>query len=112
MPRRRQGRGDLRPCRAQPVLRPACGGEGHGGRRGAHATAPSATLTLDYSDPARIRLALADDGRGPVPAASAAAPSGGYGLVGLRERCALLGGHLAAGPRPAGGWLLEVDLPT
>lgn len=36
----------------------------------------------------------------------------GLGLVGMRERVALLGGTLHAGPRPAGdGWRVEVEIP-
>ena len=35
------------------------------------------------------------------------------GLVGIRERAALFGGRVNAGPRPAGaGWRLEVAFPT
>ncbi|MEV5710507.1 histidine kinase [Actinoallomurus sp. NPDC052274] len=35
----------------------------------------------------------------------------GVGLVGLRERAALLGGTLHAGPTPEGGWTVELELP-
>ncbi|MUL43415.1 sensor histidine kinase [Streptomonospora sp. PA3] len=49
----------------------------------------------------------------PPPAAPAQAPpSGGYGLAGLRERLALAGGELRAGPLPDGGWRLGAVLPT
>lgn len=35
----------------------------------------------------------------------------GVGLVGLRERAALLGGTLHAGPAEDGGWTVELELP-
>ncbi|WP_432492189.1 sensor histidine kinase [Kineococcus auxinigenes] len=34
------------------------------------------------------------------------------GLIGMRERAALLGGHVQAGPGDAGGWRVRVVLPT
>jgi signal transduction histidine kinase len=54
---------------------------------------------------ASVRLRVSDDGGAPVP------PSrDGYGLAGMRERAALLGGTLAAGPG-ARGWTVEAVLP-
>ncbi|MFF2274595.1 sensor histidine kinase [Agromyces sp. NPDC058126] len=40
------------------------------------------------------------------------APSGGHGLVGLRERLAMAGGAFAAGPTAAGGWLVRAEFPV
>lgn len=40
------------------------------------------------------------------------AQSGGFGLVGLRERAEALNGGMEAGPLPGGGWRLRVVLPV
>ncbi|MFJ5922759.1 sensor histidine kinase [Kitasatospora sp. NPDC092948] len=39
-------------------------------------------------------------------------PGGGHGLIGLRERAALLGGSFTAGPTPDGGFALHAVLPA
>ena len=54
-----------------------------------------------------VRLTVRDDGD-PLHASSVAP---GYGLVGMTERAALLGGTLAAGPGPDHGWIVDVVLP-
>ena len=48
---------------------------------------------------------------GPALAEGLADSGGGYGLTGMRERAALLGGSLTAGPA-ADGWLVELRLPA
>lgn len=41
-----------------------------------------------------------------------AAVGSGLGLVGMRERIALVGGTVAAGPEPDGGWRVRVEVPA
>lgn len=56
---------------------------------------------------------LLEDARsaGAAPAAPAAASTRGFGLIGMRERVALLGGSLEAGPGPDDGWQVRAHLP-
>lgn len=54
-----------------------------------------------------VRLTVRDDGD-PV-AASKVSP--GFGVVGMTERAALLGGSLAAGPGAGQGWVVDAVLP-
>jgi signal transduction histidine kinase len=38
--------------------------------------------------------------------------AGHFGLIGLRERAELLGGSVAAGPLPDGGFQLTMSIPA
>jgi signal transduction histidine kinase len=78
-----------------------------------HAGRPRTTVRLDYRE-TELVVEVADAGR-PIPAAGPAAtavPGSGRGLLGLRERVALYGGELNAGPRLGGGWLVRARLPV
>lgn len=55
-----------------------------------------------------VRLTVRDDGDA---VHSAAARSAGYGLIGMGERAALLGGTLHAGPHADSGWTVAAVLP-
>ncbi|MFF1308583.1 sensor histidine kinase [Streptomyces sp. NPDC058307] len=68
----------------------------------------------------RVTLTVADDGGGARTAPTASGgPSAsavgdrppGYGLIGVRERATAIGGHLSAGRRPEGGFLVQAQLP-
>jgi signal transduction histidine kinase len=66
-------------------------------------------------DDHQVRLAVADDGRGFDPArsdgsAGRAAPDG-FGLLGMRERAALAGGHARVDSKPGSGTTVTVTVP-
>ncbi|MEU1052958.1 histidine kinase [Streptomyces sp. NPDC005876] len=72
---------------------------------------PAATAHIDlvYEDGGAVTLTVTDTGcGGPLDA-----PSDGRGLPGMRERTALYGGTLDAGPRPrpGQGWRVRLHLP-
>ena len=69
-----------------------------------HADASHAEVLVCYRT-GELELEVSDDGRGPV-----AAPGGGHGLVGMRERVALYGGALEVGRRDGGGYRLHARL--
>ena len=71
-----------------------------------HAGARHARVTLSYHDP-EVRVRVVDDGHGAQHPGSSPADRAGHGLDGMRERVALHGGVLRAGPDPAGGWLVD-----
>ena len=59
--------------------------------------------------PGELQIEVVDDGNARSPASP---DGGGYGLVGMRERVALYGGTLEAGPRPERGFAVVARLPT
>jgi signal transduction histidine kinase len=70
-----------------------------------HANATRADLLLDYAD-AAVRIEVRDDGTG-----TADDRSPGYGLLGLRERTAHLGGRLHLESTPGQGSTLSLEVP-
>lgn len=74
-----------------------------------HADATHVEVSIDYQ-PKVVRIVVIDDGHGPS-ANGLAGFGAGQGLVGMRERAAIFGGTLCAGPAPAAGWKVEATLP-
>jgi signal transduction histidine kinase len=68
-------------------------------------------VCLDY-EPDALVVEVADDGRGRrTPTHERAPHDVGHGLVGMRERVALFGGTLEAGPRDGGGFRVRARFP-
>jgi signal transduction histidine kinase len=77
-----------------------------------HAGQATATVAIDWGQ--NLVITVTDDGGLELADAGNARSDGtpGRGLLGLRERLALYGGTLAAGPRPEGGWQLRAVMPV
>jgi signal transduction histidine kinase len=71
-----------------------------------HALGGRVTVRLRYGE-GDLEVAVEDTGA----TAGSAADGGGFGLVGMRERVALYGGALDAGPMPGGGFAVRARLP-
>jgi signal transduction histidine kinase len=71
-----------------------------------HAGQARVTLVVRYT-PEDVTIEVCDDGS----ASGGGAAAGGQGMVGMRERVALYGGDLRAGPREGGGFEVTARLP-
>jgi signal transduction histidine kinase len=74
-----------------------------------HAPGARATVEVDYQ-PDHLLLRVHND----APAAgrvTSGPASPGQGIIGMRERAAMLGGELVAEPTPEGGYLVKATLP-
>jgi signal transduction histidine kinase len=70
-----------------------------------HAPGAAVDIEIRYS-PVALHLRVHDDGPGPLD------PTGsGHGLLGMRERAAMVGGTVHAGASDAGGFVVEAELP-
>jgi signal transduction histidine kinase len=69
-----------------------------------HAGPSTARVAVRYG-PGQVAVEVVDDGKGGDPG------EGGHGISGMRERAALYGGTLEAGPLPGGGFRVAATLP-
>ncbi|MEU7472882.1 sensor histidine kinase [Streptomyces sp. NPDC044984] len=72
-----------------------------------HAAATTASVRIDYR-PDALAVRVDDDGKATLHPA----PAPGLGTLGMRERVTALGGRLHTGPRSAGGFTVQAELPT
>ncbi|HET7012480.1 MAG TPA: sensor histidine kinase [Streptosporangiaceae bacterium] len=72
-----------------------------------HAGRSRANVTIGCADSA-VTIEVTDDG---TTDSRDQVPAGGLGLAGMRERAAIFGGELHAGPRPGGGFAVHARLP-
>jgi signal transduction histidine kinase len=70
-----------------------------------HSTATSAVVEVALAD-GHLDVRVSDDGRGPGSGGDV-----GHGLIGMRERVALVGGTMRAGAGTRGGFEVEARLP-
>jgi signal transduction histidine kinase len=70
-----------------------------------HARTDQCRVSISHQD-GQLTIEITDSGRGGTAAGT------GYGITGMRERTALLGGDFSAGPRPGGGFRVAARLPV
>ena len=70
-----------------------------------HAPGAAVEVEVAFGDDV-LQVRVRDEGPG-----SADSDPDGHGLLGMRERAAMVGGTLRAGTAPGGGFVVEADLP-
>ena len=82
-----------------------------------HAPGAAVQVHLHYGEAALV-IKVRNDSCAPADAGAVGAAGraglsdgGGHGIIGMRERAAMLGGHLEARPAPNGGFLVTAALP-
>jgi len=73
-----------------------------------HSAGTRAVIRLDYR-PTSLVIEVLDDGIGESRSANGV---GGHGLIGMRERVGLHGGHLRVGARRQGGFAVNATFPV
>jgi signal transduction histidine kinase len=75
-----------------------------------HSGARRVSMSVAFGD-REVRLVVSDDGCGFEPPPRGAQAHNGLGLVGMRERAALAGGHAEVESRPGAGTTVTVTMP-
>jgi signal transduction histidine kinase len=73
-----------------------------------HSGTHACRILVTYEDDG-VSIEILDNGRGIADPYSG---GGGFGLLGMRERVAMLDGHFSAGPRAEGGFRVAARLPV
>ncbi|WP_262424054.1 ATP-binding protein [Brachybacterium sp. Z12] len=72
-----------------------------------HAGPGSTAAVCIHRGSQQLKVEVLDDGQGTDPASDGL----GHGLTGMRERMAVLGGTLQAGPLPSRGYRVRASVP-
>ncbi|MFJ8441046.1 histidine kinase [Kitasatospora griseola] len=73
-----------------------------------HAGSADCRVSLSRTGPGAVEVEVVNDA---PPRPPARRPGGGHGLIGMRERAAMCGGTLSAGPLATGGFRVHARLP-
>jgi len=82
-----------------------------------HSGADACRVEIGF-EPEELAIEIVDDGRGAGhlgaggTAGDGSTAEGGFGLLGMRERVAMLSGQFSAGPLPTGGFRVAARLPA
>ena len=66
---------------------------------------------MSVNEPLRLPSPFRVSVTEPVETTSVPGDGGGHGIIGMRERATMLGGHLQAGPTEKGEFLVTAALP-
>ncbi|MFE4514857.1 sensor histidine kinase [Kitasatospora sp. NPDC056783] len=77
-----------------------------------HAGSADCRVNLSRVGPGAVEIEVVNDAPSRLPSRlPSRRPGGGHGLIGMRERAAMCGGTLSAGPLAAGGFRVHAWLP-
>ncbi|KAA3644730.1 MAG: ATP-binding cassette domain-containing protein [Chloroflexi bacterium] len=78
-----------------------------------HAEATQVDISLQHASPRALMVSIADNGKGIIQGVDTAqlAHDGHYGLLGISERVALLGGRLRFQNQENGGLVIQAEIP-